>query len=248
MFVLGISGGIGCGKSTAAAILQAHGMELLDADVISHEVTARGGVAIPEIIEQFGAVYVREDGSLDRQAMANLVFHDRTKLDQLSLIVHKHVMAEMTRRRLKFAKAKTKALVLDVPVPVKEGFLDACDQIWIIWADEDVRVSRLEGRGMSEAEARQRMSIQMTMAEYQALGTELIMNNSSIAELEAQLDELIRRELIGRGIPLKTGQLYAVQEAADAPVDADADADELVNADAPVDADADAPDLNIKTE
>ncbi len=81
-----------------------------------------------------------------------------------------------------------------------------------MWADEDVRVARLAGRGMAEDEARRRMKIQMSMEEYQNLGTELILNNGTVAELEETLDALIRRELIGRGIPLKTGLIYAKEE------------------------------------
>ncbi len=211
MFVLGITGGIGCGKSTAAAIVEAHGLALLDADRISHEVSEAGGPAITEIIEQFGPEYILPGGALDREKMADLVFQDRTKLDQLSLIIHRHVMEEMTRRRKRLAKDKVKAVVLDVPVPVKEGFLDSCDQIWIIWADDDIRLERLEARGMEREEAQRRMDIQMTKEEYQALGQELILNNGSIAELETALISLMERELLGRGIPVKSGLVYSAE-------------------------------------
>ncbi|NCC82756.1 MAG: dephospho-CoA kinase [Clostridia bacterium] len=215
MFVLGITGGIGCGKTTAAAILAAHGLPLLDADVISHEVTAPGGVAIPEIIERFGPEYIKADGSLDREAMAHTVFTDRKRLDQLSLIIHRHVMAEITRKRLLLQKQKAKAVVLDVPVPVREGFLDSCDQIWVIWADLELRLGRLQARGLSREEALRRMQIQMTEDEYRALGTEFILNNGSVAELETQLDALLNRELLGRGIPVQTGLVYANEVSAD---------------------------------
>lgn len=213
MFVIGLTGGIGCGKSTAAAILAAHGLEVLDADRISHEVTARGGAAIPEIIDSFGPDFISRDGSLDREAMAKIVFTDRNALDRLSLIIHRHVMGEIKNRKEKLARQKVKALVLDVPVPVKEGFLDSCDQIWVIWANDAVRVERLIGRGMTEEEALRRMRVQMTEEQYKALGTLVVRNDGSLEELERKLCDLMDKELLTRGIPVKKGLLYSRPEA-----------------------------------
>lgn len=224
MFVIGITGGIGCGKSTASAIMSAHGIEVLDADKISHEVTQAGGAAVPEIIEHFGPQFISEDGSLDRRKMADEVFSDRRELDALSLIVHRHVMSEMTRRREKLAAKKCKACVMDVPVPVREGFLDSCDQIWVIWADEEVRLERLEGRGMDPKDAKQRMQIQMSEEEYKSLAQEFILNNGSVRELEAKLNRLMEREFLGRGILVKTDFVYSESLEAAAEAEAEAEA------------------------
>lgn len=216
MFVIGLTGGIGCGKSTAASILRAHGLEVLDADAISHEVTAPGGAAIPEIIERFGVEFVNADGSLNRGKMAEIVFGDRRLLDALSLIIHRHVMGEMKRRREKMAKQKVKAVVMDVPVPVKEGFLDSCDQIWVIWAGETIRLERLRGRGMPEEEALRRMRIQMSEEEYKNLSQVFIRNDGSIEELEQKLDALLQKEVLSRGIPVTLGPVYTERLRAEA--------------------------------
>ena len=208
MFVIGLTGGIGCGKSTAAAILAAHGLEVLDADKISHEVTAAGGSAVSEIIERFGPEYIAEDGSLNRRKMAETVFSSRKALDALSLIVHRHVMAEMKRRRERLLKKKVKAVVMDVPVPVKEGFLDSSDQIWVVWTKDALRLERLKARGMEADDARSRMRIQMSEEEYKDLADHFIRNDGSIEELEKNLNRLLEKEVLSRGIPVKKGLVY----------------------------------------
>lgn len=202
MFVLGITGGIGCGKSTAAGILALHGLKVCDADAISHEVTEAGGAAIPEIIEVFGPDFIGEDKSLNRKKMGDLVFQDKTLLDKLSFIIHKHVIHEMGKRIEKAKKAKEKVIVLDVPIPVREGFLDVSDQVWVIWTEDSIRLKRLQERGMDETEARRRMSIQMSEEEYTQIADEKIYNNGSVQELEQSLIMLMERELISRGIPV----------------------------------------------
>ena len=209
MFVLGITGGIGTGKSTVARILKAHGAIVLDADEISRDVTKAGGSALSEIIDVFGPEFIAEDGSMNRKMMADKVFKDSKTLDALSMIVHEKVFAEMSAERETLKKAGEKLLVMDVPVPAKEGFIDVCDQIWVVWADENIRLDRLAGRGMSEAESRRRMKLQLSKEEYFNLGDIIIENNESIKSLEEQVNELIVAELHSRGIDLELGFAYS---------------------------------------
>ncbi len=203
MFIIGITGGIGCGKSTAAQICREAGLTVIDADELSRQVTASDGVALPEIVERFGAGIVDAKGALDRQAMARKVFQDHRSLDQLSAIVHRHVLEQMALQVQKLAEKKTRAIVLDVPIPVRHGFLDLCDQVWVIWASDTVRLARLAGRGMDENEARRRMAMQMTREEYAGLATHMIENDGSREELAARILELLQSELGQRGIRLK---------------------------------------------
>ena len=209
MFVLGITGGIGAGKSTVARILKAHGAIVLDADEISRDVTKAGGSALSEIIDVFGPEFIAEDGSMNRKMMADKVFKDSKTLDALSMIVHEKVFAEMSSEREILKQAGEKLLVMDVPVPAKEGFIDVCDQIWVVWADEDIRLDRLAGRGMSETESRRRMKLQLSKEEYFNLGDIIIENNESIKSLEEQVNELIVAELHSRGIYLELGFAYS---------------------------------------
>lgn len=200
MFIIGVTGGIGTGKSTVSKIIGAWGFEVLDADRISHEVTSSGGAVIPRIVERFGVEVLHEDGSMDREAMGKLVFRDRKKLDELSMIVHEEVMATMALRIDRARKAGAKAIVLDVPIPVKHGFLDLCDMIIVVQCDDELRLKRLELRGMDRQEAKRRIAMQMTPEEYASVGTFVIENNSDLGTLEEELRQTVGEALSMRGI------------------------------------------------
>ena len=202
MFVIGITGGIGSGKSTVAARVAARGVIVLDADAISHEVTASGGRAMEEILALFGRRVSRPDGSLDRKGMAAIVFKDRSALDRLSAIVHRHVLTVMAERLEALKEKGVKVVALDVPIPVKNGFVDVCDVIWVVHASERVRVSRLVARGMKEDEAMRRITVQIPQEEYLALADETLENDGNLSDLEGSVDVLLTDTLSARGIRL----------------------------------------------
>jgi len=200
MFIIGITGGIGCGKSTVAQLCREAGLTVIDADEISRQVTAPGGSAIDPIIAQFGQTVLGKDGGLDRAKMAKQVFADRRALDQLSQIVHREVIAEMQRQVEQQRAKKAKTVVLDVPIPVRQGFLDTCDQVWVVWSDEEIRIDRLRGRGLAEDDVRRRMAMQMNREEYEAIADHLIDNNKDYPALIEQVEGLLKQELGNRGI------------------------------------------------
>ncbi len=199
MFVLGITGGIGSGKSTVSRYLAEKGLIVLDADEISRQVTQSGGLAIPAIEDAFGKRAVRDDGSLNRRYVSGIVFKDKAKLDLLSSIIHRFVLDKMEDDIQKLREKGTKCVVLDVPIPVSR-FVNMCNQIWVVTCDEQVRLSRLEGRGMDREDASRRIAMQMTDEEYQQLGEYSIDNSGSLEETYASVESLIKRELNGRGI------------------------------------------------
>ena len=199
MFVLGITGGIGSGKSTVSRILEDRGLLVLDADEISRQVTAAGGKAVPVIAELFGPRAVLSDGSMNRKYVSGIVFEDKQGLDMLSAIVHKYVFAEMEERLGREREKGTKCVVLDVPIPVNR-FVDLCNQIWVVTCDIDVRLARLEKRGMPKDEALRRIDMQMTDDEYCELGDFAIDNSWDLDELNSKVDKLIKEQLHERGI------------------------------------------------
>jgi len=199
MFVLGITGGIGSGKSTVSRILEDRGLLVLDADEISRQVTAAGGKAVPVIAELFGPRAVLSDGSMNRKYVSGIVFEDKQGLDMLSSIVHKYVFAEMEERLGREREKGTKCVVLDVPIPVNK-FVDLCNQIWVVTCDIDVRLARLEKRGMPKDEALRRIDMQMTDDEYCELGDFAIDNSWDLDELNSKVDKLIKEQLHERGI------------------------------------------------
>ena len=200
MFVLGITGPIGSGKSTVSGILRERGVLVLDADELSREVTASDGAAIDEIEQVFGSKAILGDRSLNRRYMSNVVFKDKKLLDMLSAIIHKHVLGYMHKRIEEERKLKTKCVVLDVPIPVNNGFIDHCDQIWVVTCDDSIRLMRLIDRGMSKDDAQRRIEIQMSNDEYAALGDYEIDNSGSLDDLNKKVEELIKSQLHERGI------------------------------------------------
>lgn len=200
MFLIGITGGIGCGKSTVAQLCRDAGLVVIDADQISRDVTLPGGLAIEPIQAKFGKKVIDQEGGLDRAKMAKLAFEDRKILDQLSAIVHAQVIAEMTRQIELHKQKKTKVVVLDVPIPVRQGFLDTVDQVWVVRADEKVRIERLSSRGMAEPEARRRMAMQMTPEEFSEIADHTIDNSFDYLQLIDQIEGLLKQELGNRGI------------------------------------------------
>ncbi|HAW15875.1 MAG: dephospho-CoA kinase [Clostridiales bacterium] len=200
MFVLGITGGIGTGKSTVSGILQERGLTVLDADKISREVTEEDGRAIPEIAELFGQRAITASGAMNRKYISSIVFSDNRKLDQLSAIIHKYVFEYMDEALEKEREKKTKCVVLDVPIPVNKGFVDHCDQIWVVTCDDRIRLKRLVERGLNEEDAQRRIAVQMTNDEYASLGDHILDNSGSIEELNEQVEKLIKEQLHERGI------------------------------------------------
>ena len=199
MFVLGITGGIGSGKSTVSGILRDKGLLVLDADEISKKVTEPGGKAIPAIAEEFGPRAVGANGVMNRKAVSSIVFSDKKKLDDLSTIIHRFVFEEMEEQVEKEKEKGTKCVVLDVPIPVRR-FTDMCDQIWVVTCDKDVRLARLAKRGLEKEEALRRIDMQMSDDEYCSLGDFAIDNSWDMESLNDKVNKLIKDLLHSRGI------------------------------------------------
>ena len=199
MFVLGITGGIGSGKSTVSGILRDKGLLVLDADEISRKVTEPGGKAIDAIAEEFGPKAVGAGGVMNRKAVSQIVFSDKKKLDVLSSIIHRYVFEEMEDQLEKEKEKGTKCIVLDVPIPVTR-FTDMCDQIWVVTCDKDVRRARLAKRGLDKEEADRRIEMQMSDDEYCSLGDFSIDNSWDLESLNDKVEKLIREQLHSRGI------------------------------------------------
>lgn len=202
MFVLGITGGIGTGKTTVASIVKAAGIPVLDADQISHELTSNPGPTLDKVFAAFGEELKNEAGTLDRSKMADVVFHNKRALDQLESIIHEDVMNYIIAELEEARKNKVRVIALDVPIPVKHGFLDQADLIWVVTCSEEKRINRLIRRGLSREDAERRLAIQMTDAEYEAVGDFVISNDGSLEELYKKVREQLKFELESRGIKL----------------------------------------------
>jgi dephospho-CoA kinase len=187
---IGLTGGIGSGKSTVSALLTAKGAVVIDADAITKELQQPGTEVFDKMVERFGPGIVAADGTLDRPAVAEIVFNDPEALQDLNAIVHPAVGAETTRRILEQADTDN-LVVLDIPLLVENAGKREVAGIVVVDVDPEVALRRLvEHRGMAEEDARARMARQATREERLARADLVIDNSGTPEDLARLVDEL----------------------------------------------------------
>lgn len=189
MVVIGLTGGIGSGKSTVSALLAERGAVVVDADAIVRDLQRPGTDVFQAMVDRFGPGIVATDGTLDRAAVAAVVFADPAALADLNAIVHPAVGAEIARRLA--AEAGTDhVVVLDVPLLVESGRYEVAGLV-VVDVDPEVAVRRLvERRGMSEADARARMARQAAREERLARADRVVDNSGTLDDLRRQVDDV----------------------------------------------------------
>ncbi len=193
---IGLTGGIGSGKSTVSALLAEHGAVVVDADRIAREVVEPGTPGLTAVAEAFGDGVLTSDGALDRPALATIVFADPQARQQLDGIVHPLVRA---RARELEAAAPTGAVVVhDVPLLTETGQAGTYDLVLVVEADVEVRVARLVQRGLTEDDARARIAVQATDEQRRAIADVVLDNSGTEAELAAQVDRFWVERVAGR--------------------------------------------------
>ena len=211
MVRIGLTGGIGTGKSTVATMLAARGAAVVDADEIAKEIVAPGGAAYDAVVERFGRGVVSGDGTVDRAALAAIVFSDPAALDDLNSITHPVIGAMMLARLVSLdgpdgatgAGAPGVALVV-IPL-LRPAHVDALGLVRVVVVDcpTEVAVARLvEARGMDETDARARIAAQPSREERLALADYVVDNSSTRAHVAVEVDALWEWlvGLAGRGV------------------------------------------------
>lgn len=194
VLMVGLTGGIGSGKSVVAQRLAADGAVVIDADRIAREVVAPGSGGLAEVVAAFGAGVLGPDGGLDRAAMAARVFADPDARRRLEQIVHPRVRART--RELAAAAAPDAVVVNDVPLLVEAGLAAGYDLVIVVVADPEVRVARLRAdRDMTGDEAWARIRAQASDEQRLAVADVVITNNGSLADVHAQVDQVWRERL-----------------------------------------------------
>ena len=186
MKIIGVTGGIGSGKSTVSSTLRDLGAAVVDADVLARNVTAKGGKAFEELVGYFGSTIVAENGELDREKLAAEAFQDKVKLHALNAITHKYI-ADKIRDTVEFLKnaGKWDIIVIDAPIPLKKGFLDMADEVWVVVAERETRIRRVMSRSSLTYDAvADRISSQMRDDEYLKIANEVLYNDGTLEELE----------------------------------------------------------------
>jgi dephospho-CoA kinase len=189
VILVGLTGGIGSGKSTISSLLEGKGAVIIDADAIVREVQLPGSSVLAELAEKFGSEVLAADGSLDRQAVANIVFTDPDALKALNAIVHPAVGKEMNRRMIE-QRSTDHVVVLDIPL-LTENPREGLQGKIVVDVPVEVQVERLvKYRGFDETDARARISRQATREQRLATADFVVDNSGDLADLQPQIDKL----------------------------------------------------------
>jgi dephospho-CoA kinase len=189
---IGLTGGIGSGKSTVAGLLVEHGAALVDADAIARELVEPGGTALVELVTEFGPRILQSDGSLSRAELAALAFSDPRATVRLNAIMHPLIRAEAQLRL--GAHPDAAVVVYDMPLLVETGQRDLVDVVVVVDVPEDVQVDRaVRLRGLDEADVRRRMEVQAAREDRLAAADIVVDNSGDLAWTRHQVDALWQR-------------------------------------------------------
>ena len=192
MFRLGLTGGIGSGKSTVSARLATHGAIVIDYDLLAREAVEPGTPALAAIAERFGDEVLAADGTLDRTALGAVVFGNDAARHDLEAITHPAIWDLAIAREA--AVPDDGVVVHDHPLLVEVGMAAFCDLVVVVDVPEDVQVERLVTlRGLTEADARARLAAQTSREERAAVADVVLDNTGTVEELEARVDEIWTR-------------------------------------------------------
>ena len=201
--VVGLTGGIGTGKSTAAEYLKKKGFAHIDADQIGRDITADGSPMLPVLDSIFGPGgeygvegidILREDGSLDRKALASIVFTNMERKLKLDEVMFKAIVAETERLVEVYAAEEPVGILIDAPLLFEAGLDRNCDMVLLIVADIDVRIHRVCARdGATEQEVRNRINSQMSDEEKKLRSDVIVDNSGTLEELETQLENFFSK-------------------------------------------------------
>jgi len=193
-WVVGLTGGIGCGKSTVADLFAARGIAVVDTDVIARELTVAGGAAMPDIEAAFGADVIAPDGSMDRGAMRQRAFADATVRQRLEAILHPRIRQEADRR---CNEAASPYVLLAVPLLAETGaYRDRVARVLVVDCDENTQLARVMARnGLPADSVRAIMATQVSRDARLALANDIVTNDGARESLVPQVETLHRRYL-----------------------------------------------------
>lgn len=196
---IGLTGPIGCGKSTVAGWLAARGVAVVDADAIARAVTGRGEPLVAAIAERFGPGVLAADGSLDRAALAAIVFADAAALADLERLVHPAVRPRLVAEVAAAEAGRPVAVAVEAIRLVEAGYAAACDEVWLVVCPPDEQRARLLARGMAPDDAARRIAAQGDLAaRLRPAATRVIETGGPEAAAEARVAEALADALARR--------------------------------------------------
>jgi dephospho-CoA kinase len=198
MLRAGLTGGIACGKSAVAKMLRERKCRVLDADKIAHAVIEPGEPAYEDVVREFGKDILVADGRVDRSKLARLVFADRVRLDRLSQIIHPRVADVLDEEFAELASRKFEGVAVVEAAPlIESNYHKKLDRLIVVWCRPEQQLERLTnsqmGRGMSRAEAEQRIASQMPVEQKRALANDQIDTSGTLDQTREQVEALVAR-------------------------------------------------------
>lgn len=192
MLLIGLTGGLGAGKSTVARMLSERGAIVVDADELARRAIEPGTRGHRKVLEVFGDQVLAPDGSIDRRRLAALVFEDSELRRSLESITHPEVF-RMLAEEVELLRETDAVVVFDAPLIVETGFDEATDLLVVVSVPPELQVERVVDRGMDRDEAEARIAAQASPEEREARADVVLRNDGDLEQLERQVDELWRR-------------------------------------------------------
>jgi len=203
--IIGLTGGIASGKTSVAALLERLGAVVVDADRLAREIVEPGEEALTGIVAAFGEKVLNCDGTLNRAALAEIVFSDQTARRTLEAITHPAIRQRAEQRLARLKEAGVETAFYMAPLLFEAGTASRVQEVWVVYLDRETQLKRLMARdGLNREAALLRIASQMPMEEKKRLASIVIDNSGSRSELEAQVLRLWREEVLNRSSREKT--------------------------------------------
>ena len=191
MFKIGLTGGIASGKSTVLTYFKDKGIPYIDADIVAREVVEPGTEGLEAIVDAFGSNVLHDDGTLNREALGAIVFHNEEKRGQLNDCLKEHIRNRIMELTAYYESNRTDILIYDIPLLIEGEWYTMMDEVWLVYVNESTQIERLMSRnGFSKEDALARINSQMRLDDKRSFADLIIDNNGTPQALTAQLDTI----------------------------------------------------------
>ena len=191
MFKIGLTGGIASGKSTVLTYFKDKGIPYIDADIVAREVVEPGTEGLEAIVDAFGSNVLHDDGTLNREALGAIVFHNEEKRRQLNDCLKEHIRNRIMELTAYYESNRTAVLIYDIPLLIEGEWYTMMDEVWLVYVNELTQIERLMSRnGFSKEDAMARIKSQMRLDDKRSFADVIINNSDTPQALTAQLDTI----------------------------------------------------------
>ena len=191
MFKIGLTGGIASGKSTVLTYFKDKGIPYIDADIVAREVVEPGTEGLEAIVDAFGSNVLHDDGTLNREVLGAIVFHNEEKRSQLNNCLKEHIRNRIMELTAHYESNHTAVLIYDIPLLIEGEWYTMMDEVWLVYVNESTQIERLMSRNrFSKEDALARIKSQMRLDDKRSFADVIIDNNGTPQALTAQLDTI----------------------------------------------------------